>query len=127
MAHHDALTNLANRVLLRERLEDTLERRSQDDEVAVLCMDLDRFKEVNDTLGHPMGDALLQAVAARLRNCVRDLDVVARLGGDEFAILQTDAVQPAGATALARRRSSSTRATFHLIGMCAILTRNRGF
>jgi GGDEF domain-containing protein len=97
MAHHDALTDLPNRVLLRERLEDALKG---DAPVGVLWLDLDRFKEVNDTLGHAVGDALLKAAAERLQSCVRDRDTVARLGGDEFAVIQTGADQPLGATTL---------------------------
>ncbi|MET0531030.1 MAG: EAL domain-containing protein [Microvirga sp.] len=89
MAHHDALTDLANRVLFREQLDHALvEAQRQKLLVGVLCLDLDRFKDVNDSLGHETGDTLLQAVAARLRSCIRSQDVVARLGGDEFAILQ---------------------------------------
>jgi diguanylate cyclase (GGDEF)-like protein/PAS domain S-box-containing protein len=104
MALHDALTDLPNRTLFRERLEQGLARLSRGEQaMAVLCLDLDRFKEVNDTLGHPIGDALLKVVAERLRECTRECDTVARLGGDEFAILQCDGVQPTGATALAAR------------------------
>jgi diguanylate cyclase (GGDEF)-like protein len=121
MAHHDGLTDLANRVLLRERLEETLERRPRDAEVAVLCMDLDRFKDVNDTLGHPMGDALLKAVAQRLRGCVRDSDIVARIGGDEFAILQSAVSQPANATALARRIIDAISLPYELEGHQVVL------
>ena len=69
----------------------------------MLCLDLDEFKNVNDTLGHPVGDALLRAVAARLRTCVREADTVARLGGDEFAVLQMDIDRPEDAGALAQR------------------------
>ena len=121
MAHHDGLTDLANRVLLRERLEETLERRPRDAEVAVLCMDLDRFKDVNDTLGHPMGDALLKAVALRLRGCVRDADIVARIGGDEFAILQAGVGQPVSATALARRIIDAISLPYELEGHQVVL------
>jgi diguanylate cyclase (GGDEF)-like protein len=103
MAKHDALTDLPNRVLLRERLEKALKARRREDDLAVLCLDLDRFKDVNDTLGHPLGDALLKAVADRLRTCVREMDTIARLGGDEFAIVQLAASQPTDATALAAR------------------------
>jgi diguanylate cyclase (GGDEF)-like protein/PAS domain S-box-containing protein len=89
MAHHDALTALPNRVLLRMRLEDMLARTGRDGgQVAVLCIDLDNFKSVNDTLGHPLGDLLLQQVAQRVKAAVREGDTVARLGGDEFAVLQ---------------------------------------
>ena len=88
MAHHDALTALPNRVLLRLRMEEMLGRlRRNGESLATLCIDLDNFKTVNDTLGHPLGDLLLQAVADRLRAAVREQDIVARLGGDEFAIL----------------------------------------
>jgi PAS domain S-box-containing protein len=90
MAHHDALTGLANRVQLIEKLNDALARaQSQHDGVAVHFIDLDRFKSVNDTLGHDGGDFLLKTVAERLRQVVRADDVVARLGGDEFVIVQT--------------------------------------
>jgi diguanylate cyclase (GGDEF)-like protein/PAS domain S-box-containing protein len=103
MAHHDALTDLPNRSLLRERMEQALVRARAGETLAMLWLDLDRFKEVNDTLGHPIGDALLKRAAERLLACVRDGDTVARLGGDEFAILQCGAPQPRGATALASR------------------------
>jgi diguanylate cyclase (GGDEF)-like protein len=104
MARHDALTDLPNRVLFRERLDEALARVERYGEaVSILSLDLDRFKEVNDTLGHPVGDQLLRAVAARLRACVRDSDVVARLGGDEFAILQIGSGRPEDASGLAQR------------------------
>ena len=79
------------------------EGRSEADHVAVFCLDLDRFKDVNDAHGHPVGDLLLQSVAGRLRQCIRDADMVARLGGDEFAIVQAGASQPTDATSLASR------------------------
>lgn len=100
MAHHDALTGLSNRALLRERLEVALAHCSQSP-LAVFCLDLDHFKEVNDTMGHPTGDALLQIVANRLDNCVGETDTVARLGGDEFAVVAQLSESDAGA--LARR------------------------
>ena len=88
MAQHDALTNLPNRVLLRDRMEHALAvTRSGGPSLAVLMLDLDRFKEVNDTLGHPVGDILLQAVASRLLGCIRETTLIARLGGDEFAVI----------------------------------------
>ena len=91
MAHHDALTNLPNRRLFRERLETTFPGIKRAGQIAVFCIDLDRFKEVNDTLGHPVGDDLLKEMASRLKRCVREGDTVARLGGDEFAIIQVGA------------------------------------
>jgi diguanylate cyclase (GGDEF)-like protein/PAS domain S-box-containing protein len=104
MARHDALTNLPNRRLFRERLEDALRRVTRDEKVAVFCLDLDRFKEVNDTLGHPVGDELLKQVARRLSECVREGDTVARLGGDEFAVVQVGGdLRVAETSALANR------------------------
>ncbi|MGX9394004.1 bifunctional diguanylate cyclase/phosphodiesterase (plasmid) [Nitrobacteraceae bacterium UC4446_H13] len=88
MARHDALTNLPNRTLFREQLELAMRRLSRDERVTVLCLDLDYFKDVNDSLGHPIGDELLVNVAARLTSCMREGDTVSRLGGDEFAIVQ---------------------------------------
>ena len=103
MARHDALTNLPNRVLFREHMDESLGHLRRDESLAVLCLDLDHFKHVNDTLGHPIGDELLQAVAVRLLGCIRESDVVARLGGDEFAVVQIGCNQPAEATQLAAR------------------------
>jgi len=103
MARHDALTGLPNRSQLRTRMEEALGRVRRGEQFAVLCLDLDRFKAVNDTLGHPVGDELLRAVTARLRSLVRETDTVVRLGGDEFAIVQTMVDQPSAATALAKR------------------------
>ena len=98
MARHDALTGLPNRTLFQEHLEAQLGEGGMGQPFGVLCLDLDQFKEVNDTLGHPAGDELLRLVAARLRHCVRDHDLIARLGGDEFAIVVPS---PAGASVLA--------------------------
>ena len=103
MARHDALTDLPNRAFLKESIAEGLKRVKRGDTMAVLCLDLDRFKTVNDTLGHPVGDQLLQAVAERLRESVRETDTAARFGGDEFAILQVGVPQPQGATVLASR------------------------
>ena len=88
MARHDALTNQPNRTLFREQLEKALRLAKRSDQLAVFCLDLDHFKEINDTLGHPVGDALLKEVARRLGECVTEHDTVARLGGDEFAVVQ---------------------------------------
>jgi diguanylate cyclase (GGDEF)-like protein len=103
MASHDALTNLPNRVLFREKLEEVLKTASPVDRAAVLCLDLDHFKRVNDTLGHAIGDSLLAEVARRLGACIRHTDTIARLGGDEFAVVQAGAAQPGSATDLAGR------------------------
>ena len=103
MARHDALTDLPNRSFLKESISEGLKRVRRGDDMAVLCVDLDRFKAINDTLGHPIGDQLLQVVAERIRRGIRESDTPARLGGDEFAILQIGVPQPQGATMLASR------------------------
>jgi len=102
-ARHDALTGLPNRVLLRERLQAASERAAAGELFAVLCLDLDRFKDVNDTLGHPIGDRLLIEVGQRLTQDLRPGDTLARLGGDEFAVLQMELRDPDDAGRLARR------------------------
>ncbi|MGU3540014.1 bifunctional diguanylate cyclase/phosphodiesterase [Methylobacterium sp. A54F] len=104
LAHHDALTGLANRRQFNDALADRYNsRRSDDPAFALLVLDLDRFKIVNDTLGHGMGDALLRRVAQRLSRAVREGDLVARLGGDEFAVLKGGGVDLAGIQELAER------------------------
>jgi diguanylate cyclase (GGDEF)-like protein len=102
LAHYDALTGLVNRTLLRERLDEALAGLDGSETLAVLCLDLDHFKHINDTLGHPTGDALLKKVAERLNASVHATDLVARLGGDEFAVIQTGGT-PRTATELASR------------------------
>jgi diguanylate cyclase (GGDEF)-like protein len=88
MARHDALTDLPNRLLFREKMEDGLARvQAGEESMAVMCLDLDNFKAINDSLGHPIGDKLLQGVGKRLANILDPKDTIARLGGDEFAIL----------------------------------------
>jgi diguanylate cyclase (GGDEF)-like protein/PAS domain S-box-containing protein len=116
LAHHDALTRLPNRVRFREEMDKALHRVARGEMLSILCLDLDHFKEVNDTLGHPVGDALLQAVSARIRQCVRPTDTIARLGGDEFALLQAGVDQPAAATALAARLIKEIREPFDIQG-----------
>jgi diguanylate cyclase (GGDEF)-like protein len=117
MAHHDALTDLANRVLLNERLEQALGRRIHREEmVAVHHLDLDQFKAVNDTFGHPVGDKLLKIVADRLRGLVRETDTIARMGGDEFVVVQSPITDPAAATCLAQRIIGSLGEPFEIDG-----------
>jgi diguanylate cyclase (GGDEF)-like protein/PAS domain S-box-containing protein len=113
MAHHDGLTNLANRDFYQERLRQALERNSR---VAVMCVDLDLFKNVNDSFGHPMGDRLLKAVAERLRSEVRGDNFVARLGGDEFAIVLASDVSPKQASAFAERLIGVLSARYDIDG-----------
>ena len=103
MAHHDALTGLGNRILLYERLKQAVASAALGEPSALLCLDLDRFKEVNDSVGHPVGDALLRAVADRLRQATSGTDFIARLGGDEFSIIQGERSQPEEASRLASR------------------------
>src|SRR4029079_7587255 len=105
MAHHDVLTGLANRLSIMDKIEDAIARnRPTRDSFGVLLLDLDRFKHVNDTLGHAVGDALLRETAVRLKASLRETDVLARLGGDEFAIVQDkDNNQREAAGALAER------------------------
>jgi diguanylate cyclase (GGDEF)-like protein len=112
LAKHDALTDLPNRVLFQEKLDEAMVRIARGHSVAVFCLDLDRFKSVNDTLGHGIGDALLKLVADRLRKAVRESDTIARLGGDEFAVIQPFVEQPTGATALASRIIETLSAPF---------------
>ena len=104
LAHHDGLTGLANRRFFHERLAYAIAmRHGGGARFAVLCLDLDRFKQVNDSRGHQIGDRLLRMVADRLRASVREADTVARFGGDEFAILQTEIEQPTAAATLGER------------------------
>lgn len=103
LAMHDPLTKLANVAKFRLQLDHAMARAARGESVAMLTLDLDHFKTVNDTLGHPVGDKLLQAVAAKLGSCVRGQDTVARIGGDEFVIIQAGVPQPHGATQLADR------------------------
>ena len=104
LAYHDSLTGLGNRLLFKEQLEEALKDVSVTPHpLAVLFLDLDGFKAVNDTLGHSIGDLLLKSVAAKLRDILPRTDRIARLGGDEFAILQMSVAQPASSIALAER------------------------
>ena len=117
-AFHDSLTGLANRVLFADRVVHALERRAEPGRLsaAILFIDLDDFKVVNDTLGHPSGDLLLQGVTRRLRRVVRPFDTVARLGGDEFSVLIEDLAGPAEAVAVAERFLEELTGAFDLHG-----------
>jgi diguanylate cyclase (GGDEF)-like protein len=116
LAHYDALTDLPNRVLFRDQLERELKKIGRGGQLAVLYIDIDEFKSVNDSLGHPVGDELLKAVALRLRGCVRESDFVARLGGDEFAIVQTAVNNPADVMDLVIRIYQAIRAPVECLG-----------
>jgi diguanylate cyclase (GGDEF)-like protein len=124
MARHDALTDLPNRVLLRDELAQALVELLRDKRLAVFYLDLDHFKGVNDTLGHQIGDELLKTVAARLRGCVREADTVARVG--EFAIIHTGIDQPNEAAMLARRICEAIREPCDLHGHAAIVDTSIG-
>ena len=109
LAHYDALTDLPNRTLFRQHLGRELERTKRGEQLAVLYIDIDEFKDVNDSLGHPVGDELLRAVASGLRGCIRETDFVARLGGDEFAVIQSGVTQPGDVLELVGRIYQSLR------------------
>jgi diguanylate cyclase (GGDEF)-like protein len=126
MAHHDALTLLPNRLLFRENLMQDIARARPERTIAVLCLDLDNFKNVNDTLGHPIGDVLLKAAAARLLECVDQNDTVARLGGDEFAIVQVAEGQPVAATVLAQQLIDAMAEPFEIEGHSVVIGTSAG-
>ena len=122
MARHDALTGLANRALIDERLEQALAQlRRQHKGFALLYLDLDRFKAVNDARGHAAGDAMLREVAARLSACVREIDTVGRLGGDEFVVLLVATERQDAVEAFAKRALASVSAPYDLDGFCAVI------
>jgi diguanylate cyclase (GGDEF)-like protein len=116
LAHYDALTDLPNRTLFRDQLERELRKISRRGQLAVLYIDIDEFKSVNDSLGHPVGDELLKAVASRLSGCVRETDFVARLGGDEFAVVQTAVKNPADVMDLVIRIYQAIRIPVECLG-----------
>lgn len=114
-AHHDALTGLPNRTLFDERLNRAIaQARRQGWMLAVMFIDLDRFKQINDTLGHTVGDALLQQVARRLEGCIRKTDTLARMGGDEFTLLLTEIRDPQYVNVIAQKLLDALQAPFHL-------------
>src|SRR5215471_248691 len=116
MARHDALTDLPYRVLLLEQLNHEIKRVKRGECLAVLCLDLDQFKSVNDALGHHIGDELLKLVGERLRGCTRELDIVARMGGDEFAIIMTQMEKAADAATLSKRIRDSVIRPYQVEG-----------
>ncbi|MGN6115317.1 MAG: bifunctional diguanylate cyclase/phosphodiesterase [Nitrobacter sp.] len=116
LAHYDALTDLPNRALFHEQLERELKRINRGEQFAVLYIDIDEFKGINDSLGHAVGDELLKGVAARLRQCVRETDFVARLGGDEFAVVQTAIRNADDVTDLVNRIYDEIREPYECLG-----------
>ena len=116
-AQHDSLTGLPNRSHFKKRLEQTLEQaKRHNEQIGVVFLDLDGFKHINDTLGHPIGDSLLRAVAERLRHRVRRTDTLTRMGGDEFALLSKDVKQPEGAMKVARKMLAALKEPFSIAG-----------
>jgi diguanylate cyclase (GGDEF)-like protein len=116
LAHYDALTDLPNRVLFHEHLKGAIARIHPGEQVAVLCLDIDEFKSINDSLGHLIGDELLKAVAASLSGCLGKTDFVARLGGDEFAVIQTGIKYPDDVVDLVRRIYVAIREPHECLG-----------
>src|SRR5665647_2751805 len=116
MAHYDALTDLPNRALFRERLDAGLRTIAAGEQLAVLYIDIDEFKRINDSLGHSIGDELLKAVASRLRGCLAGTDFVARLGGDEFAIIQTGVRRSADTMDLIAQIYQAIREPYECVG-----------
>ena len=114
MAHHDALTNLPNRVLLKERLEQALAGVRRGEQLAFHLIDLDDFKAVNDTFGHQAGDELLKALAKRLRPVLRGRDTIARMGGDEFAAVQIGIASKEAVTSFAQRLIRTVSKPYHI-------------
>ncbi|HSY50865.1 MAG TPA: EAL domain-containing protein [Thermoanaerobaculia bacterium] len=127
LAYHDALTTLPNRLLFKDRVTVAISHAQRHDgRVAVLFLDLDRFKVINDSLGHNIGDQLLQAVAARVQSCVRDSDTVARLGGDEFTLLLPELTHAEDAALVARKILEAVRYPFHIEGREFYITTSIG-
>jgi len=116
MAHYDALTDLPNRVLFREQIERELRRATTGKQFALLYIDIDKFKAINDSLGHHVGDELLKSVAARIRGCIKQNDLIARLGGDEFAVIQTAIAAKADVVDFVTRLREAIRQPYHCLG-----------
>jgi diguanylate cyclase (GGDEF)-like protein/PAS domain S-box-containing protein len=127
LAYHDALTGLPNRLLFKDRLTVALSHAQRNgSRLAVLFLDLDRFKVINDSLGHNIGDQLLQAVAARVQSCVRESDTVARLGGDEFTLLLPNLSRSDDAAPVAQKLLEAVRYPFHIEGREFFITTSIG-
>ncbi|MTD95021.1 EAL domain-containing protein [Hyphomicrobium sp. xq] len=126
LAHHDALTGVANRFHFRQTFEKALKALPKGQSLALHWIDLDEFKEVNDTYGHPIGDALLKAVAQRLRASIRKSDFLARLGGDEFAIIQTGGGRTEQCERLAKRVLGSIGRTYNILGQPITISASLG-
>jgi diguanylate cyclase (GGDEF)-like protein/PAS domain S-box-containing protein len=127
LAHYDALTNLPNRLLCQDRLKQSLAHSKRNNwSAAVMFVDLDRFKNVNDTLGHHVGDALLQQASERLSGCVRAGDTVGRFGGDEYLVIMSDLTGPADATIVAQKISNAFAQPFLLEGKQIYITASIG-
>jgi diguanylate cyclase (GGDEF)-like protein/PAS domain S-box-containing protein len=116
LAHYDALTDLPNRVLFREQVERELQRTDRGEQFALLYIDIDEFKGINDSLGHHVGDELLKVVATRIKSCIRETDLVARLGGDEFAVIQTNAGRVADVVDFVTRIHAAIRQPYQCLG-----------
>ena len=116
LAHYDALTDLPNRVLFREQIERELQNALRGEQFALLYIDIDEFKGINDSLGHHVGDELLKAVATRVRGCIKPADLVARLGGDEFAVIQTAVGDRADVVEFVTRIHDAIRQPYQCLG-----------
>jgi diguanylate cyclase (GGDEF)-like protein/PAS domain S-box-containing protein len=116
LAHYDSLTDLPNRVLFREQIERELQRTRRGEQFALLYIDIDEFKGINDSLGHHVGDELLKAVAGRIRGCIGANDLVARLGGDEFAVIQTAVGDLDDVVGFVTRIHEAIRQPYHYLG-----------
>jgi diguanylate cyclase (GGDEF)-like protein/PAS domain S-box-containing protein len=116
MAHYDALTDLPNRTLFREQIERELAKVADGAQFALLYIDVDEFKGINDTLGHHVGDELLKAIASRIRACLKPGDLIARLGGDEFAVIQTGIESSADVLAFVTQIHEVIRRPYHCLG-----------
>lgn len=123
LAHHDPLTGLPNRILFNERLSAAISlAHRHGNALGVLYLDLDGFKQINDTLGHGCGDQLLQQVAGRLTQCIRESDAVARLGGDEFVVLLNEVSGQGNVEEVARKIALSLRAPFNLAAKKTVIS-----